>query len=62
MAFPYKDDTSTGGACLCEDCAFCDNHILKGYYKVHLIHCRLSNSYYHDVGICKDFMRGDNNG
>ena len=51
-----KSDTNTGGACLCEDCVFCDLHKVKGYYGVHIAKCRLTNENYCNVGVCKDFM------
>ena len=57
MSFPYKDNTNTGGECLCESCIFSGAN--KNTYYI----CNRENSFHANVGICNKYQeRTKNNG
>lgn len=52
MAFPFKDNTNTGGECLYDSCAFCDNEFNTHAY----IWCMKEGHYRTCVGICNKYQ------
>ena len=58
MMFP-KYNTNTGGECLCDSCIHNDLWLINCEPTVM---CRKDQELHYNVGICKDFMRVNDNG
>lgn len=58
MAFPYKDDTSTGGEPLCVSCFHAEG-ICQGEF-----YCALDQEFHFGVGVCNKYKNYEvkNNG
>ena len=59
MAFPYKDNTNTGGEVLCASCFYAEG-ICRGEFL-----CAKDGEFHYCVGICnkyKEFKRGEEDG
>lgn len=60
MAFPFKDNTNTGGESLCESCTYLLNGAKSPNGYVGL--CRLSKDFVRDCGICSKYEKGETHG
>ena len=51
MAFPFKDNTNTGGEPLCDACMF--DHLV---HRDAVYHCDRDMALHNDVGICNKYQ------
>ena len=59
MSFPYKDNTNTGGECICFTC----KHKCAWNIKHEAVLCHIDNQIHEKVGICNKYQeRSKNNG
>lgn len=50
-----KENSNTGGECLCETCLYCSRHVRVRNSDI-MTECKKFKDIYFNVGVCKDYV------